>query len=335
MFLDRIVKPIRIQFSNGASYVHYYIKDHQGNNRVVAKYDGTIEQTTHYYPYGGTLTHSTEQGVQKYKYNGKEFDRTHGLDWYDYSARQYDPASGRFTSMDPLCEKYYNISPYSYCAGNPVNYIDPTGEYIAWFDENMNEWIYDSQQNSFLDNQGNRYSDDNNQLIMLTKALSSLYNSGVEELKSIIDNKETGIQVQFSNDRNYESASGFMDYLDQNLTSGIAWNPNGQGVLNGSATISLGHELAHSYDRINHITDDLNNPNKNNIWNVPLCEKFAVHIENKVRAKSEILLREHYFTDGLGKGIGQRLAKQGISLFFDKDEKYAEKIKANNYVYNE
>ena len=86
-----------------------------------------MAQTTHYYPYGGILSQSTNQGVQKYKYNGKEFDRTHGLDWYDYSARQYDPASGRFTSMDPLCEKYYNISPYSYCAGNPIRYVDPDG----------------------------------------------------------------------------------------------------------------------------------------------------------------------------------------------------------------
>ena len=68
------------------------------------------------------------------KYNGKEFDRTHGLDWYDYCARQYDPASGRFTSMDPLCEKYYNISPYSYCAGNPIRYVDPDGR------ENSKNW---------------------------------------------------------------------------------------------------------------------------------------------------------------------------------------------------
>ncbi|MCQ2095039.1 MAG: RHS repeat-associated core domain-containing protein [Bacteroidaceae bacterium] len=89
-----------------------------------------MTQTIHHYPYGGTLTHSTNQGVQKYKYNGKEFDRTHGLDWYDYSARQYDPASGRFTSMDPLCEKYYNISPYSYCEGNPIRYVDPDGRRI-------------------------------------------------------------------------------------------------------------------------------------------------------------------------------------------------------------
>ncbi len=65
--------------------------------------------------------------VQNYKYNGKELDRMHGLNLYDYSARQYDPTTGQFTSMDPLCEKYYHISPYAYCAGNPVKYVDPTG----------------------------------------------------------------------------------------------------------------------------------------------------------------------------------------------------------------
>ena len=80
-------------------------------------------QTTHYYPYGGILSQSTNQGFQKFKYNGKEFDRMHGLDWYDYVARQQDPATGLFTSMDPLCEKYYNVSPYVYCAGNPIRYL--------------------------------------------------------------------------------------------------------------------------------------------------------------------------------------------------------------------
>ena len=84
----------------GATTVHYYIRDHQGNNRVAAKYDGTIEQSTHYYPYGGILSQSTNQGVQKFKYNGKEFDTMHGLNMYDYVARQQDPAVGMFTSME-------------------------------------------------------------------------------------------------------------------------------------------------------------------------------------------------------------------------------------------
>ena len=52
----------------------------------------------------------------------------HGLNEYDYGTRQYDPAVGRLTSMDPLCEKYYHISPYAYCKGNPVRFIDPNGE---------------------------------------------------------------------------------------------------------------------------------------------------------------------------------------------------------------
>ena len=71
---------------------------------------------------------NTNPDYQSYKYGGKEFQHAHGLDLYDFLARQYDPATGLFTSMDPLCEKYYHISPYAYCAGNPVNAVDPDGK---------------------------------------------------------------------------------------------------------------------------------------------------------------------------------------------------------------
>lgn len=64
---------------------------------------------------------------QRYKYNGKELDRTHGLDWYDYGARMYDPALAHWMVPDPLAEKYYNVSPYAYCHDNPMNAIDPDG----------------------------------------------------------------------------------------------------------------------------------------------------------------------------------------------------------------
>ena len=66
----------------------------------------------------------------------------HGLDWYDYGARHYDMALGRFTTMDPLVEKCYWISSYTYCLNNPANLIDPDGR--DWYrvkDEN-NEWTY-------------------------------------------------------------------------------------------------------------------------------------------------------------------------------------------------
>lgn len=56
---------------------------------------------------------------------------------YDYSARYYESAVGRFTSVDPLAEKCYNISPYTYVANNPLKYVNPTGKEledpIVWF----------------------------------------------------------------------------------------------------------------------------------------------------------------------------------------------------------
>jgi RHS repeat-associated protein len=94
-----------------------------------------IVQVINYYPFGGLLDDTeNEKDVQIRKYGGNELDRMHGLDLYDYSARQYDPVIGQFTSMDPLCEKYYHISPYAYCAGNPVRYVDNKGKAIetAW-----------------------------------------------------------------------------------------------------------------------------------------------------------------------------------------------------------
>ncbi|RRC96640.1 RHS repeat-associated core domain-containing protein, partial [Prevotella sp. OH937_COT-195] len=51
---------------------------------------------------------------------------------YDYGARRYDAATCRFTTMDPLSEKYYSTSPYAYCTNNPIKYIDPTG--MIWED---------------------------------------------------------------------------------------------------------------------------------------------------------------------------------------------------------
>uniref|UniRef100_UPI0035A153DB RHS repeat-associated core domain-containing protein n=1 Tax=Prevotella heparinolytica TaxID=28113 RepID=UPI0035A153DB len=58
---------------------------------------------------------------------GKELDMMHGLNTYDYGARQYDPTLGRWDRMDPMCEKYYSVSPYAYCHDNPVMLVDPDG----------------------------------------------------------------------------------------------------------------------------------------------------------------------------------------------------------------
>ena len=117
----------------GTNWVyHFNLNDHLGNTRVVAKhYNNTITpiQRNHYYPFGLPMaeTANAEQDKQSYKYNGKEFERKDGLNWMDYGARHYDVALGRFTTVDPLAEKYYSISPYAYCGNNPILNIDPNG----------------------------------------------------------------------------------------------------------------------------------------------------------------------------------------------------------------
>ena len=107
---------------------HYYLKDHQGNNRVVVDETGNVEEVNDYYPFGGLMSSSSSNSVQPYKYNGKELDRKGGLDWYDYGARHYDAVIGRWHAVDPSSEKYYGCSPYTYCKNSPVLRIDLDGK---------------------------------------------------------------------------------------------------------------------------------------------------------------------------------------------------------------
>ena len=85
----------------GTSPIYYYfLKDYLGNVRVVMNEDGkTVEQSNNYYPFGG-IFNSKGDGEQPYKFNGKELETMHGLNWYDYGARMKD--DWFFPTPDPL-----------------------------------------------------------------------------------------------------------------------------------------------------------------------------------------------------------------------------------------
>jgi len=112
---------------------HYNLKDHLGNVCVVVNQSNTVVDQTDYYPFGMNMTPKFAGGLNNlYKYNGKELqeDKIGGseLDWYDYGARMYDPAIGRWQCIDPLAQKYDPVSPYNYVFNNPINHIDPDGQ---------------------------------------------------------------------------------------------------------------------------------------------------------------------------------------------------------------
>ena len=102
---------------------------------------GTVLQQTDYYPFG-TAFAVGNTNINKYLYGGKELQDEvlsgTSVSMYDFHARfldgQHIPA---WTSIDPLAEKYYNVSPYVYANNNPVLYVDPDGKEPGFWDTVM------------------------------------------------------------------------------------------------------------------------------------------------------------------------------------------------------
>jgi len=123
--------------------------------RVVLDKVGSVLERYNYYPYGEkTPATVATSGNTDYLYTGKESQNAlFGINWYDSGAR-FQTTDGIFTSLDPLAEKYYHISPYAYCAGNPVNMVDPDG---------LSTYVYQSSDSTYVvTNQGNPNDGDNN-----------------------------------------------------------------------------------------------------------------------------------------------------------------------------
>ena len=106
----------------------FYVKDHLGNIRSVHNQYGACVQTSQYYPFGKMWDDFSWNGsTQPFRFSGKELDKMHGLEWYDFVARMYDPGIGRFMTMDSKAGLKPWQSPYVYGRNNPLRYIDPDG----------------------------------------------------------------------------------------------------------------------------------------------------------------------------------------------------------------
>ncbi|WP_303671564.1 RHS repeat domain-containing protein, partial [uncultured Muribaculum sp.] len=103
----------------------YYITDWQGNNAAVVSAGGDIVQQTTYYPYGEP---TVEPAGQPFLFGGKEREHGGGRNIHDFGARCLTPY-GNWSVTDPLYEKFFPISQYSYCGGDPINRVDPDGKF--------------------------------------------------------------------------------------------------------------------------------------------------------------------------------------------------------------
>ncbi len=236
---------------NEAGYVslpnevfHFYLKDHLGNVRVVADEDGHTEEVNDYYPFGGTFSGSSS--VQPYKYNGKELDRKNGLDWYDYGARHYDAAIGRWHVLDPLAEKHYSISPYVYCGNEPIGRIDPDGrddysvnqkgqiELIRKTEEERDKLIALGKNNKI------EFNDDGN-----------MVNSSFDVDKGVLDNQKKTGEITYMFVKGNKQAEGMFAFLSKN--TGLEWGQLSYGessnhLSTNNSTLGNGIETI-AYDK--------------------------------------------------------------------------------------
>ncbi|WP_394974848.1 DUF6443 domain-containing protein [uncultured Croceitalea sp.] len=125
-----------VDVEGGYDYIYQY-KDHLGNVRLsYTDNNGTLEiiEENNYYPFGlkhkgynASISPLGNDVAQRWKFGGKELNDELNLDWYDVSARNYDPAIGRWMNLDPLAEQMRRHSPYNYAFDNPVFFTDPDG----------------------------------------------------------------------------------------------------------------------------------------------------------------------------------------------------------------
>ena len=265
---------------------HYYVTDYLGSNIAVIDEHGTLVQSATYYPYGEphrapkNLAATTSPTTNPYLFGGKELMTQDALDEYLYGARTYLPAATIFTSIDPLCEKYYHLSPYVFCAANPIRYVDPSGARI-YLSQDMNlKQIFTvllDLQRLTDDKLVYQTQSDGRRMIKIAKLGKGKHTKGTQLIRNL-NSSFRSVEIVYdkaSLDRTGKYTSRFRTYYEdgvnlKNRSNGIGVNalinyapsqnvkvnifattPKGYAITTSPTHISLAHELIHAYQAVN------------------------------------------------------------------------------------
>ena len=282
-----------------------------------------LSRSSTYSPILPNVSHLAEM----HTFSSKERDAETGLSYF--GARYYSSELSLWLSVDPMADKYPSLSPYTYCANNPVKLVDPNGEEIVIFSS-------DGQQYTYMNGK------------LINKSTNKEYSGGdafvdnaCEKLNKIRETKTGGAIINDLQEEGYtvnifkNSVKSHTYPYEDDSGSSILWLESGSEVpttsgMLANGTISLAHELVHAYDHKHGGDMDKSKENAFLYEGLPRCEWIAVYYENAIRQElygENASLRNYYSksretfdAEGTGpKLLGTdnkpRLAK-GISKLF-------------------
>ena len=123
--------------------------DHLGSSSWITYTDGEAVQHLHYLPWGEEFVDQRITDFSaRHTFSAKERDAETGLSYF--GARYYSSDLSIWLSVDPMSDKYPSLSPYVYCADNPVKLVDPNGEEVGDYYDLNGKWLGRDKNNDNL-----------------------------------------------------------------------------------------------------------------------------------------------------------------------------------------
>ena len=125
---NNLLQQFRQNLTGGTEPVYYFHSDHLGSASWITNNAGLPVQHLQYLPFGEHFVNEQSTGYfERFTFTGKERDAETG---YYYHGARFNNSDMGWLSVDPMADKYPSLTPYNYCAWNPIKLVDPDGKKI-------------------------------------------------------------------------------------------------------------------------------------------------------------------------------------------------------------